>query len=277
MTYLLAYYIFDISHGRVLLILPMTYIKSSNPNNLSVGVVVSKETLFSSAIDNYHDVVIYSERQNSVIYNTSGNYSIGEENFSFYQARLGATFEDGSYIISVGKEKKLSLKCIVIMNRSVYFHNYYILLGVILIILLSAAIFGGVLIFRNVKKDWLMYADAMEQSGVDFSKIPINATDYAPFVDSVSDLNAQKKELNEVIFKQKTSLVESAIRKLINGDTTVTVDVLSSLGLELISLNFCVLIAESKIESVENYLARKFSQSLVIPFESEYGKSFIIN
>ena len=39
-------YIHDISESEILLLIPLTYIRSSNPNNLSLGVIVSKKELF---------------------------------------------------------------------------------------------------------------------------------------------------------------------------------------------------------------------------------------
>lgn len=271
-------YMYDISPDSVLVVSPLTFIKSTNPNNLVVGVIVSKEELFSSVIDNYHDVVIYNEKTNSILYNLSGKYPVGQtESFSEISG-VETTKKIGNSIISVGDKTILNLKCIVIIDKSIYFHEYYLFLRIIAFIILFAATFGGILIVGNVRKDWILYSDAMKVSGLDVNKIPQNATTYTPFVSSVSDLKEQKKHLNEVIIKQNTSLAESAIKKLINGDNTVTRDVLSSLGLELVSLSFCVVILKTQEgEIAQDCLKEVVASSLVIPFQSEYGESFIIN
>lgn len=271
-------YMYDISPDSVLVVSPLTFIKSTNPNNLVVGVIVSKEELFSSVIDNYHDVVIYNEKTNSIQYNLSGKYPVGKaESFSEISG-VETTKKIGNSIISVGDKTILNLRCIVIIDKSIYFHEYYLFLRIIAFIILFAATFGGILIVGNVRKDWLLYSEAMEVSGLDVNKIPQNATTYMPFVSSVSDLKEQKKYLNEVIIKQNTSLVESAIKKLINGDNTVTKDVLSSLGLELVSLCFCVVILKAqKGKNAQDCLKEVIASSLVIPFQSEYGESFILN
>lgn len=60
--------ILEASEGQVLILMPVSFIKSLNPNNLSVGVLVSKNQLFPSVIDEFHDVVIYNEKSNSPIF-----------------------------------------------------------------------------------------------------------------------------------------------------------------------------------------------------------------
>ena len=271
-------YMYDISDDSILFLSPLTFIKSTNPNNLVVGVVVSKSELFSSVIDNYHDVVIYNEKNDSILYILSGKYRVGHDDSFSEISGVESTKEIGNSIVSVGDKTILNLKCIVIIDKSIYFYEYYLFLRILAFIIFFAATFGGLLIVGNVRKDWLLYSDAMKVSGVDVDKIPQNATTYTPFVSSVSDLKEQKKQLSELIVKQNTSLVESAIKKLINGDNTVTEDLLQSLGLELISSSFCVVILKKQEGKIaQDCLKEVVSSSLVIPFQSEYGEAFIIN
>ncbi len=264
---------YDISGDKILILLPMTYIRSSNSNSLSVGVIVSKTSLFSSSIDDYHDVVVYSERQNRVVYSYSGKYSAGEENDFFRLIDVATTQRMGSMIVSAGAERTENLKCMVLMNRRTYFRSYYLMIELILVVVFLAAVSGGVLTIRNVSRDWILYSEAMTASGVDLNEIPLSATDYSPFVSSVSDLKAETKELSDVISRQKASLRESALQKLVNGDPTVSEEVLSSLGIELISSLFCVVILKGDKES----LCSLVPSSLVLSFQSEYGGSFIVN
>ncbi len=266
-------YMYDMEGDKILITLPMTYIHSSNPNSLAVGVVVSKRSLFSSAVDDWHDVVVYSSRRDGVVYSSSLSYTEGERNEFFSSLQFGETGKTGLLIASAGENETENMKCIVLMNRRTYFRSFYILIAAIAALILTAATSGAVLTVRNVRKDWLLYSEAVKASGVDVNAIPFNATPYSPFVSSVSDLKAEKAELSSVISKQKTSLTESALHKLVNGDSTVTKDVLSSLGVELISLSFAVVILKGKGETLQSLIP----SSLVLPFQSEYGEAFIVN
>lgn len=266
-------YIHDIEGGKILILLPMTFIRSSNPNSLAVGVIVSKTGLFSSSIDDYHDVVIYSEGRDCVVYNYSGEYTEGERDDFFSSLSLGTTGKTGSMIVSAGETKTENLKCMVLMNRRTYFHSLYLLIAMIAAVILLAASSGAVLTVRNVRRDWVLYAEAMKASGVDPDDIPLNASVYSPFVSSVSFLKAETEELSSVISAQKTSLVQSALQKLVNGDSTVTKEVLSSLGVELISQEFAVVILKGNGNELHSLLP----STLVLPFQSEYGGAYIIN
>ncbi len=266
--------IHDLEGGdRILLLLPMTYIRSSNPNSLCVGVIVSRESLFSAAIDDYHDVVIYSGKRSAVVYSLSGEYDREEENAFFSSLSPGTTDRMGDVIVSVGEKETENLRCMVLMNRKNYFRSYYLMIELISVVIFLAAVSGGVLTVRNVRKDWILYSEAMKASGVDVDEVPLTATDYSPFVSSVSDLKAETRELSDVISRQKTTLTESALHKLVNGDSTVTKEVLSSLGVELISLSFAVVILRGKVEMLSSLLP----SSPVLPFQSEYGEAFIVN
>ena len=266
--------IHDLEGGdRILLLLPMTYIRSSNPNSLCVGVIVSRESLFSEMIDDYHDVVIYSGKQNRVVYSLSGEYTGEEESAFFSSLTPGTTGRMGDVIVSVGEKETENLRCMVLMNRRNYFRSYYLMIELISVVLFLAAVSGGVLTVRNVRKDWILYSEAMKASGVDVNAVPLNATVYSPFVSSVSDLKAETRELTDVISRQKTTLTESALHKLVNGDSTVTKEVLSSLGVDLISISFAVVILRGKGETLSSLLP----SSLVLPFQSEYGEAFIVN
>ncbi len=266
-------YIHDISGGKILVLVPMTYTRTSNPNSLAVGVIVSKTNLFSSSIDDYHDVVIYSEGRDSVVYSYSGKYEEGESDDFFSSLPLSSTGKNGSLIVSAGDTMAENLKCMVIMNRRTYFRSLYLLIMMIVAVILIAASSGAVLTVRNVRRDWILYAEAMKASGVDLNDIPLNATVYSPFVSSVSFLKAETEELSSVISAQKTSLVQSALQKLVNGDSTVSREVLSSLGVVLISDLFAVAILKGDGDA----LSSLFPSSLVLPFQSEYGEAFIIN
>ncbi len=266
-------YIHDISGGKILVLVPMTYTRTSNPNSLAVGVIVSKTNLFSSSIDDYHDVVIYSEGRDCVVYSYSGKYEEGESDDFFSSLPLSSTGKNGSLIVSAGDTMAENLKCMVIMNRRTYFRSLYLLIMMIVTVILIAASSGAVLTVRNVRRDWILYAEAMKASGVDLNDIPLNATVYSPFVSSVSFLKAETEELSSVISAQKTSLVQSALQKLVNGDSTVSREVLSSLGVVLISDLFAVAILKGDGDA----LSSLFPSSLVLPFQSEYGEAFIIN
>lgn len=270
-------YVYDLSDSEVLILLPVSYIHSFNPNNLCMGVRISKKDLFSSVIDSYHDVIIYSERMDSLVYSLSGKYEVGLPDPRFSKLSLGSTETIDSLIVSVADELILSLKCIVLMDKNNYFHDYYLLIEVIALVLLFAAALGAIFVFRSVRKDWIHYEAAAAESGVDLEKIPLSASDYAPFVSSVSNLRAQSEELNSVIIKQKRTLVESAFSKLIDGDVTVTKETLLALGFELLSDSFCVVIANCLNGDAFEYLSRVSSDTLVIPIQSEYGGAYIIN
>lgn len=270
-------YMYDLSEKDILIILPMTYILSSNRNNLTVGLVVSKDVLFPSVIDSYHDVVIYSERQDAVIYSFSGKYEKGKSDARFSAMTSGTTEKVDKAIASVGNDPILGLKCIVLMDHSLYFHDYYLLILIIALVFISAAVFGGVLIRRSVKRDWSKYLEAAEASGLDLESVPLESNAYTPFVSSVSDLKAQKEDLSDQIIKQRTSLIDSTIRKLLSGDLTVTKEMLSALGVDLVSDSFCTVIATSEKWDVGNYLKEQWKDSLVLPFQSEYSFSFLVN
>ena len=270
-------FIYDLTDSEVLILLPLSYIKSYNQNNLCLGVTVSKKELFSTVIDNYHDVIIYSERQDNIVYCLSGKYQVGIPDSRFSSLKLGVTEKIDKSIVSVAEDLILSLKCIVSMDKYTYFKNYYLLIEIIVFGLVIAVAIGSVLIIKIVKRDWDHYEEAMTATGVDVDKIPLEAGDYTPFVSSVSNLKAQREELSNVITKQQISLVESAFRKLLDGDTTVTKETLSALGVELLSDSFFVIIATSEKVDICQYLNEISGDINVIPFESEYGGAFIIN
>ncbi len=266
-------YVYGVEGDKILILLPMTFTHSTNPNSLVVGVIVSKTNLFSSSIDDYHDVVLYSESRDSVVYSYSGNYVEGEANGFFSSLLPGTTGKMGALIVSVGKTKTENLKCMVLMNRFRYFRSFYLIILTIAAVILLAASSGMVLTIRNVHKDWILYSEAMKASGVDVASIPLNATDYSPFVSSVSYLKAETKELSSLISKQKASLIQSALQKLLSGDSTVTEDVLSSLSVELISPLFAVVLLKGKGEKLYMLLPSSF----ILPFQSEYGEAYILN
>ena len=271
-------YIHDISESEILLLIPLTYIRSSNPNNLSLGVIVSKKELFPDILDDYHDVVIYSERMDSLVYSFSGSYEAGERDTRFASLELGSTGRVDNYVASVAEDLILSLKCIVLMDRGMYFRAFYILILVLTASFISAVAFCAFLIKRNVSRDWTRYEAAVAASGVDLEKIPMESGDYAPFITSVDNLKAQREELTNVISRQKLSLAESAFHKLLDGDTEVTKETLSALGVELLSDAFCVVIAKCSDGDAGGYLKDICgSECLVVPFRSDYGDAFIIN
>ncbi|MBQ0070897.1 MAG: helix-turn-helix transcriptional regulator [Spirochaetales bacterium] len=269
--------LYDLSENNVLILLPMTYIRSFNQNNLSVGIIVAKKNLFPAVLDAFHDVVIYSDRQNKLVYSLSGRYQKDVFDSRFSNMENGATTKLDKYIASVGDDPILGLKCIVLMNRETYFHNYNVLIEVLAFALFAAAVSGAILAYRSTRRNWTRFEEAVEASGVDLTQFPQSSGDYAPFVSSVSTLKAQREELSNVITQQKTSLVESAFHKLLDGDTTVTKETLSALGVEMVSDYFCVIIASSALEDVSGYLKARSEGSLVIPFQSDYGEAFIIN
>ena len=270
-------YIHDISESEILLLIPLTYIRSSNPNNLSLGVIVSKKELFPDIIDDYHDVVIYSERMDSLVYSFSGRYEAGERDTRFSSLELGSTGRVDNYVASVAEDLILSLKCIVLMDRGMYFRAFYILIVVLTASFISAVAFCAFLIKRNVSRDWTRYEAAVAASGVDLEKIPLESGDYAPFITSVDNLKAQREELTNVISRQKLSLAESAFHKLLDGDTEVTKETLSALGVELLSDAFCVVIAKCSDGDALGYLKDIVgSECLVVSFQSDYGDAFII-
>ena len=271
-------YIHDISESEILLLIPLTYIRSSNPNNLSLGVIVSKKELFPDIIDDYHDVVIYSERMDSLVYSFSGRYEAGERDTRFASLELGSTGRVDNYVASVAEDLILSLKCIVLMDRGMYFRAFYILIMVLTASFISAVAFCAFLIKRNVSRDWTRYEAAVAASGVDLEKIPLESGDYAPFITSVDNLKAQREELTNVISRQKLSLAESAFHKLLDGDTEVTKETLSALGVELLSDAFCVVIAKCSDGDALGYLKDIVgNECLVVSFQSDYGDAFIIN
>ena len=265
--------LYDLSEDKILILMPLSYIRSLNSNYVSVGIVVSKNDLFPSVIDEFHDVVIYNEKTGSLVYSLSGK--IDESILSSLD--YGTTKNVGNYIISVSEESIMDLKSIVVINKSIYFHDYYVLIGVIVLILLVAIAFGLFLTLRIVQRDWLHFQAAAEASGVDLEKLPSGQGEYAPFVSSVSDLKAQKEELSHMVSKQRKSLQESAFRKLLNGDATVTKETLSALGVEILSECFFVAMCQSKEKDASEYLKEILDDSSVFPFQSEYGEVFIIN
>ncbi len=266
-------YMYDISSERVLILLPMTFIRSSNPNCLAVGVIVAKSDIFPSSIDDYHDVVIYSTRRDEVVYSYSGRYAEGERNSFFSSLHAGKTEKNGGIIASAGERETENLSCIVLMNRRTYFRPLYILVEIMAAVILLAFFLGTVLMIRNVRRDWMLYSEAMKASGVDINAIPMNATDYSPFVSSVSTLKAETAELSSVISKQKMTLTESALSKLVNGESAVTEDVLASLGVVLVSPFFLVAVLKGDKEAFRALVP----SSLVLPVCSEYGEAFILN
>ena len=143
---------------------------------------------------------------------------------------------------------------------------------------ISAVAFCAFLIKRNVSRDWTRYEAEVAASGVDLEKIPLESGDYAPFITSVDNLKAQREELTNVISRQKLSLAESAFHKLLDGDTEVTKETLSALGVELLSDAFCVVIAKCSDGDALGYLKDIVgSECLVVSFQSDYGDAFIIN
>ena len=265
--------ILEASEGQVLILMPVSFIKSLNPNNLSVGVLVSKNQLFPSVIDEFHDVVIYNEKSNSPIYSLSGKI---DEAF-FREVDLDKEKDVGKFVVSAAEEPIMSLNCIVLMDKGTYFHDYYMTIQLILLIMLMAIAFGLVLTLRIVKNDWSRFEAAAAASGVDLEMIPSEGGEYAPFVSSVSDLKAQKEELSDMVSRQKKTILESAFRKLLDGDTTVTEETLSALGVDLISPYFYVVIAESEESDVSSYLQTISGKKNVFSFRSDLGEAFIIN
>ena len=267
----------DLSESEVLILMPVSYIKSANINDLSIGAVVAKKDLFPSAIDSFHDVVIYSERSDSIVYSLWGNNKVGEYDPLYSSLALGSTQKEGKAIVSCAEEVIMSLRCIVVMDSSTYFHNYYVLIEVIVLVMMGAVFSGMFFSFRNVRKDWSHYEAAAEASGVDLEKIPLGGGEYAPFVTSVSDLKAEREELSNMVVKQKRSLLESAFRKLLDGDNTVTKETLSALGVEILSPYFHVAMATSREKDALEYLRAFSGDALVLPIQAEYGEAYIIN
>ena len=195
--------ILEASEGQVLILMPVSFIKSLNPNNLSVGVLVSKNQLFPSVIDEFHDVVIYNEKSNSPIYSLSGKI---DEAF-FREVDLDKEKDVGKFVVSAAEEPIMSLKCIVLMDKGTYFHDYYMTIQLILLIMLMAIAFGLVLTLRIVKNDWSRFEASAAASGVDLEMIPSEGGEYAPFVSSVSDLKAHKEELSDMVSRQKKTIL----------------------------------------------------------------------
>ena len=214
----------------------------------------------------------------SLVYSFSGSYEAGERDTRFASLELGSTGRVENYVASVAEDLILSLKCIVLMDRGMYFRAFYILIMVLTAAFISAVAFCAFLIKRNVSRDWTRYEAAVAASGVDLEKIPLESGDYAPFITSVDNLKAQREELTNVISRQKLSLAESAFQKLLDGDTEVTKETLSALGVELLSDAFCVVIAKCSDGDAGGYLKDICgSECLVVPFRSDYGDAFIIN
>lgn len=270
-------YMYDVSDNKILILLPMTYTRSTNQNDLCVGAVVSKTDIFPSDIDENHDVIIYSERRDCVVYSQSGNVPVGVRSESLAPLLPGTTTNLNGFMASVGENMTLGLKCIVMMDRSLYFHNYYLLIELLGAVIFVALAFGVLFASRIAKRDWTHYSNAAKASGVDLANVPSGANTYAPFVSSVQDLKVQQAELSDVISRQNASIIESSVKKLLDGDVSVTKESLEALGFSLVSDAFYVVIASSTSTDVGQYLQSKDPSALRIPFDSEYGKSFIVN
>ncbi len=263
-------HIVDLPDGKLFVIVPLHYAKSSNINDMCLGVIVNKSTLLPSKLEDYNDVVVYSDIGNGVVYDFTGRYKEGDSDPFLSSLTFGESRTQDDIIASVSSNRIMRLKFIILMDKAVYFHSYYVLIRIIGAILAAAMVVGTVSAAHLVQRSWSRLSRAAEASGVDIESVPSDAGQYAPFVSSVSTLKAQKVELSNALF-------ESTIEKIVNGDSSVNEETLASMDMKLVSDAFYVIIPEVGEEDCLALVSELDEGSLVIPFKSSYGDAFIVN
>lgn len=263
-------HMYELPNERLLVIVPLHYAKSSNVNDMCVGVIVDRSTLLPSNFGDYNDVVVYSDSADRVVYDFSGFYETGSYDPLLASITFGESRTEGDTIASVSANSIMRLKFIVLVDKAVYFRNYYVLFRIIGVILAVALVVGTISAAHLVKRSWSRLSRAAKDSGVDIESVPSDAGQYAPFVSSVSSLKAQKVELSNALF-------ESTIEKIVNGDSSVNEETLASMDMKLVSDAFYVIIPDVGDEDGIKLVSELDEGSLVIPFKSSYGDAFIVN
>ncbi len=263
-------YMHELPGDRLYLIVPLHYAKSSNVNDMCLGVIVDRLTLFPYDLGDYGDAVVYSDLGNRVVYDFSGRYEEGSDDPFLSSIEFGESRTEGRIIASAGQNSIMRLKFVIMMDKAVYFKTYYTIIRLVAIMMVVAMAGGIVSAVSLGMRSWNRLSNAAKVSGVDIEDVPSDAGQYAPFVSSVSSLKAQKVELSNALF-------ESTIEKIVNGDSSVTDETLEGMDMKLVSDAFYVAIPDlddnGKIPDINNLE----DGSLVIPFKSSYGNAYIVN
>ncbi len=260
---------------------PISFVKSNNPNNFCIAILVDPAKLLPSEMEEGQDLVVYDDLGNKVLYDFTGRYDKDARYPELESIVPGETKKLENYIVSSAKGENYNLKYIVMVDRKTYFHYFNITIMLSVFLTLLGIGFGMFVIRRLLKSNWKSYEEAIAASGADISELE-GKNAYSPFVTSVARLKEEKEDMSQILKDQTESLKGHMLSKLVErGGGAISREALKECGIELPYEDFFVLMAvvregsEDKFEKlVSDYRGDSY---ISLPFDSRHGVGFIIN
>lgn len=266
---------------RFYIIRPISFVKSNNPNNFCIAILTDSSKLLPEELVDYQDMVIYNELSHNILFDFTGRYNKGESYPELERIVPGRTSRLGNYIVSSALGERYSLKYIVMVDRSTYFHYFTITILISVILTLAGIGFGMFVISRLLRSNWKSYEEAIAASGADISQLE-GKDAYSPFVSSVTKLKEEKEDMSQILKDQTESLKGHMLSKLVErGGGAISREALRECGIELPYDNFFVLMASVVEGQEDNYekmvSTYKGERYISLPFDSTHGIGFIVN
>lgn len=269
---------------RLLIVRPVSYIRSGWRHNFYLAFLVDVSSIFTGTLQQFQDLVILNGITGTVLYDFTNSYEDGE--YVEYLAKLpsGHSASEKGKIITSGSSNVTNIKYVVVRDQIIFYRS---LLRLIIISLccFAVALIGGFFVVRwRLRREWEIYAHAMEATGtlVDTSQ-PLGSP-YSPFISSFSQMKQEKDGMSQVIRTQTESLKSHAIANLLDSSGgPVSNEVLADYGIYLVSDQFFVLLLVpqegANLSQVEQRSLLYFQDLsyVVLPFSSPHGVALILN
>ena len=249
-------YVLEVSDNgtgyRLLVIRPLSFVRSATIGDLCVAVVVDVSDIVSSAVSSSYQIVMYDSNLQRELFH-----------FGDHQGR-----KTGNDRILVSDSSIRGIQYYLIIDESEYFRDLYSLIWLVGIILVLTGILSIVVIRRIVHRHWDRFSDAVQASGEDIKSLGQVKDPYAPFVTSVTKLKEENRShiISRLVFTEEPSL---------------SAEELAEMGIFTNKGAFCVVLAMFADPKAQNENRPGILEELseggfnCVQFESDFDLSFI--
>ena len=258
-------YVLDVSDEgdgyKLLVIRPLSFVRSSLVGDLSVAVLVDISDVISDQVSQVYEIVMYDLENNEEAFRFGSN-----ADKLFVSGIFGKLDENGG---RVGRNRILAsdssihgCRYYMIVDEAEYFRDLFTVIWLVGIGMVLDVIISLVVIRRFVAGHWGRFSDAIQASGTDIGNLESVSNPYEPFVSSVTKL----KEEN------RSHIIS---RLVMSEDYALSREEVSELGVFQGEGAFCIALAMTDGESPDILGTLSEKEICCIPFDSDFDVSFI--
>ena len=258
-------YVLDVSGNggdhKLLVIRPLSFVRSSLVGDLAVAVLVDISDIFSEQISQAYDIVMFDLENREEEFHFGSNVDA-----RFVSEAIGKLDDIGG---RVGRNRILTSdssirgsRYFMIVDEAEYFQDLYTVLWLVGVALILDVVISLMVIRRLVAGHWGRFSDAIQASGTDIGNLESVSNPYEPFVFSVTKL----KEEN------RTHII---LRMVMSEDYVLSREEAAELGIISGDGAFCIVLAMLDGESSDILSTLEEKKTGCIPFESDFDVSFI--